>query len=494
MKTFFQSFYGKLSVIFLILLLIMGAVQIYITIQSSMNFVSEADQKLNLPLARNMALELNPFIEDTLDVERIKDKIHYMMVMNPKVEIYLLDGKGKILAFFADPPKKVKEEYVNLLPVQQFLDGKRDVLIMGSDPRFPGRYKPFTAAPLNIGRNRQGFIYIILGGEQYDSALSMLRDSYIAKTTIRGLLITVFFTGIIGLIIFFLLTRRLRRMTSVVGDFEQGNFYRRVPVTSTDELGQLGKTFNKMADTIVANMEELKRTDNLRRELVANVSHDLRSPLASIQGYLETIMMKDTDLSPNERQQYLETIFNNTRLLGRLVEELFELSRLDAKQIKPRKEEFPIAELVQDVVMKFRPRAEKSSITLQAVFPQDTPQVYGDIGLIERVVSNLIDNALSYTPSNGEVMVKLDSIEKTTRLTVSDTGYGIPEEDLPHIFDRFYRVEKSRGRSKGGTGLGLAIAKKIMELHDSDIRVESRVNAGTRFYFDLNAGGLSSGA
>ena len=485
MKKFFQSFYGKLSIVFLILLLIMGVVQVLLTVQASMRYISEAEQKVNIRLARDMAAEFSPFLKDSLNLAAIEHQIHYMMVINPKIEIYLLDEQGKILAFFAEPKKKVQRNVVDLQPIQEFLSNDAKLPILGDDPRHPGRVKPFSVAPLQIGKDVHGYLYIITESEQFDSAASMIRESYIVQTMIKGLIITLIFTAIIGMILFAFLTRRLRAMTEVVSDFEQGKLENRLEVKSNDEVGQLAKSFNQMADTIVLNMEELKRTDDLRRELVAGVSHDLRSPLASIQGYLETILIKNEKLTPEEKNKYIEIILSNTQMLSKLVSELFELSKLDAKQVQPKPEQFSIAELTQDVVMKLKPQAEKNNVHLEPVFPKEIPLVFADIALMERALSNLIENAIQYTPTNGTVKVVLSNSNQKVRITVSDTGQGIPTQDLPYIFDRFYRVERSRNRTTGGTGLGLSIAKKILELHDSEILVESEVNVGTKFYFDL---------
>lgn len=483
---FFRTFYGKLSAVFLILLLLLGLAQVLITFRSSMKFVNEADQQLNLGLAKSMAAELEPLLQDSLSVPRIQQSIHYMMVMNPKVEIYVLDDQGKILAFFADPPKKVRQTHVNLNPIRTFLNSSRERLILGEDPRNSGRQKPFSAAVLPIGQEMQGYLYIILGGEQYDTALNMVRNSYIVKTSFRTLLVTFVFAALIGLILFAFLTRRLRSVTAVVNEFEQGNLDQRIEVKSQDEIGQLGRTFNQMADTIEANMEELKRIDELRRELVANVSHDLRSPLASIQGYLETILIKESRLDPDERKKYMETILHNTEMLNNLVEELFELSKLDARQTEPAREPFSIAELTQDVVMKLENSAEKAEVNLEADLSERVPMVYADIGLIERALSNLLENAIRYTGQDGEVSIRLVPENHLVKIQVADTGPGISEEDLPHIFDRFYRADKSRSRQPGGTGLGLAIAKKIMDIHGQTLNVESEVGKGTTFWFSID--------
>ncbi|HKJ69294.1 MAG TPA: HAMP domain-containing sensor histidine kinase [bacterium] len=487
MKKFFRTFYGKLSAVFLVLLIIMGLVQTYITLQTSSRFIAEVDQRLNLSLARDMAAEIKPFLGEEIDYASIKSAIHYMMVMNPKVEIYLLDARGQILSFFAEPGKTVEAEEVNLKPIHQFLAEDRRTPILGEDPRHPRRSKPFSVAQLSLGENQPGYLYIIIGSEQYDSAAQMVRESYIAKTTIRGLVITLFFAGIIGLILFAVLTRRLHRMAQVVRDFEQGDYDKRIDQTSDDEIGQLGRSFNQMADTIVANMEELKRTDHLRRELIANVSHDLRSPLASIQGYLETILMKESSLEPDKRRQFLEIILKDTEQLNKLVHELFELSKLDARETEPNLEPFPIAELVQDVVMKYTGKAKKAQVELDASIPSDVPLVSADIAMMERALSNLIENAIDYTPQDGKIRVGVERENGGVEITIEDTGIGIPEEDLPHIFDRFYRGVKSRPMKNGSTGLGLAITKKLLELHGSTITVQSEVGVGTRFTFSIQS-------
>ncbi len=485
MKNIFQSFYGRLSLIFLFLLLVLGTVQIVFTAHTWSNYYREADQRLNLNLAADMAREIEPLLQDSAAIGSIGNTIHYIMVLNPKIEIYVLDEQGKILAFFADPNKKVKSKYVNLKPVQTFLGDHFTIPILGDDPRHPGTQKPFSAASLKIGKKLNGYLYVILGGEQYDSAFDTIRENYITKTLAGGLLVTLFFTGLIGLILFFWLTRPLRRMKEVVQKFEQGQFQQRVKLKGKDEMGKLGATFNSMAQTIVYNMEQLKEADQQRRQLIANISHDLRTPLASICGYSETIQIKDNTLSKEERQKYLQVIHDTASKMEELVEQLLDLSKLDARQVKPQMEPFSIKDLIYDVLMKFKPQADKSGIKIEIDVPDGLPQVYADIGLIERVLSNLVDNALRYTPSGGSVTIGAIQNNDQIEIKVRDTGSGIPQKDIPHIFDRFFRIEKSRGTITGGTGLGLAIVKKILEIHNSSIFVNSAVNAGSTFLFNL---------
>lgn len=485
MKKIFSSFYARLSIVFLIMLVIMGTVQMLMSVHSSIGFVKQADQKMNSDLAEAIAVEFEPLIKDSIDMGGIEHMMHYLMVMNPHIEIYLLDSSGTIMAFFAVPAEKVERETVNLKPLKKFIQAKEPLSILGDDPRNLDREKPFSVAPIRIMNSVNGYIYVILGGERYDNASSEIKKGFLMSTAARGLLVSLLFTAIIGLFLFFFMTRRLSAVRNVVIGFKEGDYDRRLPEKSDDDFGQLSKAFNQMADTIVDNMDVLKRNDDLRRELVANVSHDLRSPLASIQGYLETIMLKLDSLSPEELRHFVQISIDNVDSLGTLVAELFELSKLDAHQIQPSQEIFSVSELVQDVAIKFGPEVKEKGIDIKTNLDQNLPMAKGDIGMIERVLTNLIENAIRYSPEHGEVLIQSSRANGSVRVKIADSGPGIPEADLPHIFDRYYHGKRSGAKGKSGAGLGLAISKKILELHGSDIKVETALNSGTTFYFDL---------
>ena len=485
MKRFFNSFYIKVSSLFLILLVTMGAVQVFITVKITERRQAEADQWVNRRLAEVMVTEIAPYVNEDMSDERVGSIIHYMMVLNPAIEIYLLDSEGSILAFFAEPGKQILKGTVNVNPIEEFLGGTEKIPIFGDDPCNPGHKKHFSAARIDLGPNKSGYLYIVLRSSVYDQTVSTLKEKYFASALMRGLLLSLIFVGIIGLMLFAFLTKRIQNVSRSVKEFEKGRYDRRIPVTSKDEIGDLARTFNHMADTIAANMENLKQTDRLRRELIANVSHDLRSPLASIQGYIETILMKRETLPSEELQKYLETILGDAKQLNRLVEELFELSKLDAKQINPKLETFSLTELLQDVGVKFKSHADNLNIQLSTDLPKQLYFVHADIGMIERVLSNLIENAMNFTPVRGKVHLSLHRYDGQLRVRIRDTGKGIPPEDIPHIFDRFYTGDSSRSRSLRGSGLGLAISQKIMELHYSSITVTSKLNEGSVFEFEL---------
>jgi signal transduction histidine kinase len=481
----FRSFYARISTIFLLLIVILGTGWVIIAFNSTRRLFIEVEQVLNREYARSIAEEIQPLVEGGFDESRVRGAIHYMMVLNPMVEIYLLDAQGKILAYFTGPSDKVERSAVDMGPVLRFVESGGNKLVFGDDPRSVGRAKPFSAAPLSMGDSR-GYVYIILGGERYDATLRMIRQSYILRAGMIALLLALVSTLIVGLSLFFFLTRPLRALGEAVRALERGDRGRRVEVYGKDELAGLGRSFNQMAATIEADMEKLQEAERMRTELIANISHDLRSPLASVQGYLETILLKDGQLSSEERRRFLEISLKNTASLQRLVEELFELVKLDTRQVQFKREPFQAAELAQDAVLKLKPGADIAGVSLTVDAPQDLPLVWGDIGLVERVLTNLIENALAYTPAGGSVRVALCPRGDAVEVSVADTGSGIGPEDLPHIFDRFYRADRSRDRSRGGAGLGLAIAREIVTLHGSALRVESKLNSGTRFQFTLS--------
>lgn len=487
MKKFKISFYTKISLVFLISILFLGGTLAYLTLTSNKMFVQETTQKVNRNLAREMAMEFQPYLIDSIDTQSIKEKIQYLKGINPQVDIYLLTGSGKIKGSFlgGESSTELATGIVDTQPIKAFIAGEK-LPILGQDPLNPGMMEPFSASHISIMGSEGCYLYVILEGEQYDATAGMLANSYIIKNSMIGLAIIILATLLLGLLVFRLLTHRLRAVTATVVAFEHGQLDKRVKVKVDDEIGQLGNSFNQMADTLVANMEEIKKVDRLRRELIANVSHDLRSPLASIQGYLETILQKDQSLTREDRTRYYEIVLRNTRKLGNLIGELFELSKLDARDVKPDLEPVSIAELAQDLVAQFQPIAAEKKIRLKAVLPNEPLKlVNADIALMERAISNLIDNAIKNTPQGGQVTITPHNTGKKVEVEISDTGVGISEEQIERIFDRFYQADTSRSPGNGA-GLGLSIAQKILELHGSKLSVKSVINQGTTFSFTLS--------
>ncbi|MGH4038811.1 MAG: sensor histidine kinase [Sphaerochaeta sp.] len=476
----FRSFYARLSMLFLILVFILGGTSLFIAFNASTHLFDEVHQLLNREYAANISLELSDITSEDPTEEEIKEAIHYMMVLNPNVEIYLVDSDGLILSYFTGEGKTIKRDHIDTEPLEIFQASNGYTTILGDDPRTDDEKKPFSAAAMQINSN-PGWVYVILRGQGFDSSLAMVRANYYLRSGLTTFLIAILFTLVAGLFLFFILTDRLRKLSEDVQIFKEGNYDHRVEIKGNDELAQLGSTFNEMAESIEEGMQKLKEADSQRSQLIANISHDLRSPLTSIRGHLETLLLEENNISEAEKREYVEITLRNVAGFQRLVEELLDLARFESGQIVPEKLQFSLAELLQDVVLKMRGQSDSNDIVIEYNPDPNLPFYNGDIGLIERALTNIIGNAIEHTPKKGTIDVDLSFDDGMYHISVLDSGAGIPLDNLPHIFERFYRVDKSRNRKTKSTGLGLAIAKEVVELHGGLIEARNSDEGGAIF-------------
>lgn len=483
-KYSYSGFFWKIVITLTGLLVVVGFAYVFITVNLAEMYVQERNQRLNADIAEHIISEVKPYVEGKLDTTATDEIMHHMMAINPSIEVYILDAAGKILNYVA-PYKKVKLEEVDLAPVREFIASKGQQYVVGDDPRNPGKKKVFSAGSIVEDGQTIAYIYVILASEEYESASESVLNSYIFKLGGRAMLIALLSALALGILAIWLITRNLNRIIATVKRFQNGEMSARIPVKEGGGINDLAIAFNEMADTIVGNIENLKSMENLRRELVGNVSHDLRTPLAVIQGYIETLMMKHHQLSEVEREKYLKITLESTQKLKKLVEELFELSKLEARQVKPKKEPFFIQELISDMCQKFELLARQKNITLKSATTPNKSLVYADVSLIERVLQNLVDNALKFTPQNGQIIVEIDNTDQYVEIKVSDNGPGIPKDQIPFIFDRYHIGDKRISLDNNNTGLGLAIVKKILEIHNATIELSSKLNKGTTFSFQL---------
>ena len=481
----------KLSGAMFIIVLLLGAAFYAIDRYSIRLYHEELSQRLNASLAMYV-VNAGALIKDgDVDREALDEVSNRAMVINPTAEIYLLAPDGEILGH-ALPPDEVITNRVELSPVLDLVDGSASLPIKGVDPRNPGSRKIFSAFPVTDPadpENISGYLYVVLGGSQYEAVAAQVSDSDKQRMIAAGILLLVLAAFGAGALLFSYLTSRLRRLTGEVSAFTAGRFDTGGPVTAVaeprDEIDQLRNACHYMATTIQQQIATLQEDDRLRRELVTNISHDLRTPLASMQGYIETLIIKDDSLDVATRAKYLEIARKHAMHLGRLIQDLFELAMLDADRVTPELEHFSLPELIQDVVQEFELQAKAADVSLEVNPPDAVVSAYADISLIQRVLENLVGNALKYTPAGGTVSVSVRRSAAAVSVSVADTGQGIPEDALPRIFDRFYKADQKDKQRDGSMGLGLAIAKRILELHSSEISVVSKESQGTQFHFEL---------
>ena len=294
---------------------------------------------------------------------------------------------------------------------------------------------------------------------------------------------------------------RLGTIIEFAAQLAQGNFRARLSRGGGDEFGVLsarlndtGEKLEEMFDQLQKEQTELERLERIRKDFVINVSHELRTPLASIQGYAETLLDGAID-DPNHNVRFLKIIRQNAERLTRLTADLLTLSRLELKSQKFNFASYYINGLLENALDSMKPMADKKEVVLD-LEPAgldrhgDAVEVFVDSEAMHQILANLIDNALKYTSVGGRVTlsaIKLPGNPEMIEVSVTDTGVGIPEEDLPRLFERFYRVDKARSRELGGTGLGLAIVKHLTRSMGGEVGVESRVGQGSRFFFTVPA-------
>jgi signal transduction histidine kinase len=284
------------------------------------------------------------------------------------------------------------------------------------------------------------------------------------------------------------LARRVERLRLGTTRLAKGELGAKVKVEGYDELAALAEDFNGMAVALEQARLREREADEARRDLVAAVSHDLRTPLASTRALIEAVADGVVD-DPDTRARYLASARGELAKLGRLVDDLFELARIDAGVLQLELQEISLRDLVSDTLASFGPEAERRGVRLVGEIAPEVDPVVANPSKLQRVLYNLVSNALRHTPSDGTVFLRAEPEEKVVRVEVADTGEGIAPEDLPRVFERSFRGERSRAALErgddSGAGLGLAIARGLVEAHGGKIEVASRLGEGSRFSFTL---------
>lgn len=497
-----RALHVRLALLLAAILIPAGALAIAAAVRGARAYHQEITQRTDADLAANLVAELGPDANmpagETPDAGAWSDLVKMLAMSNPGVEIYVLADDGTVVQASEAVAPAVRQ--VELQPVHAFLDARsgdaRAFPIVGTDPRRGGR-TVFSAAELPGG----GFLYVVLT----DEARASLARSVRTSTSLRlvawggGLGMAVLLgVGVLG---FSLLTRRLRRLDAAMRRFQADEAAgwtgtadpadRAPGARHGDEIDALTRDFEALTSRVRAQVRDLERADAARRDLVTNVSHDLRTPLTAVRGSLEALAGRSDPDADSAVRANLEAARRNADRLERLIDHLFELSRLDGPDPPLRPERFALEELVHDVVAEHAARAEAAEVRLEVAPPSDLPPLRGDLGQIERALSNLLDNALRHTPPGRTVRVSVRTEGDAARIAVDDEGGGIPREHQERVFERFYRVAPERGGS--GSGLGLAIARRIAELHGGTIDLDSTPGEGTTVTLTLPHAGPAGG-
>ena len=481
---FYNSLRWRLSLLFVLAIAASGLVQLYFSTKGWRQLVEEIEQQIHWDLAADVVEQLQPEVKAEFNPERLERVLFNLTITNPKRAFLLLDGAGGVIASIPYRQQLVRKR-VDLEPLRRALDPELPPLPLYGDDPFEGEggTKVFSVARI-IVNNQPGYLYIPLISSTFDFLVRHTGQIYLLKIISVGLVISWLFALTAGFLLFAVLSRRFRGLSGAIDGLREGNSGVRAPIGREDEVGLVAQAFNEMADTIHANTEELKRKDRMRRELIANISHDLRGPVTSILAHIEAL--RERASAPEQRDQYLNVIEENAQTQRNMVEDLFLLSTLEAKEQRSDKDYCSVERIVKSVVDALLPAAEKREIAVGSNCPGDLPLIYADSRMIYRVIFNLVSNAIRYSRTGGQVTVDGEIVGGRVRLSVRDQGIGIPEAELPFIFDSFYRANTHRPEDPGGTGLGLAIVMKLLALHGSTPQVESRIDEGTVVSFELS--------
>ncbi len=351
------------------------------------------------------------------------------------------------------------------------------LVFISSDPRLLGRKlserELSAGVPIRVRGERVGTLIMAIPAGTFNPLEQAFSQSVRDSILLAGAIALIIALGL-GILFVRRLARPLEELRVAVEQISQGKLEPRVHITSSDELGRLGQTFNQMA-------ESLQRSEELRRQLILDIAHELRNPLMIQQSHLELLL--DNVVPPTPEQ--LQTIYEQNLLLGRLVRDLQLLALADAGELQIVRVPTQFREILQKVIAHIHPTLEEKQIALEAQIADDLPTVAVDPQRIEQVLLNLLDNACRYTPPGGRIALSAYREDGAVHVSVRDGGPGIAPEDLPHIFERFYRGDKSRARSSGGTGLGLSIAKALIEAHGGRIWAENAPQGGACFHFTV---------
>lgn len=420
-------------------------------------------EKLYVENVENVMLEQGKLL--SLDYEsgpltnELKEKIEWYNSKS-EAEIFVVNNPKELSACF--PFDMDIEALIGAEEREQLLAGKT-IQKVGFEERFDRKIIS-VIIPLLDDNRLEGIIYMYMPLAKITELTKEF--AYLWLTAALLFLVIALFAG--GKIVQ-RLTGPMMKMKDAAEEVAKGNYDVRLDIDTKDEIGQLSSAFNHMSESI-------QKEDERKKEFLANVSHELRTPISYVKGYSDALlcnMVKDEQ----EKKQYLHLIHREAGRMERLVGDLLDLSRLDRDEYTLIKLPLPLAQLIEDATVKYKPVLKEKGLSFHLDLDPDII-INGDEGRIEQILQNIIDNALRYTDTGG-IMISLQKEGTMCVIKISDTGKGIPESDLAHIKERFYRVNKARTRMDGGTGLGLAIADKLAVLHGGSLSITSKLGMGT---------------
>jgi signal transduction histidine kinase len=489
----FKSIFSKLMIIF-ILIIVFSFSTAGVTLYYSLGkFVSEEKVKALEDAGEEISNYLKIYVENANNpvAEAMFEFLLDSYMKNTSSYIWITNDKGIIV--YSSPNMRGLDikirSHLNIEQGKYRLPDERQYkkVFSGMDPviekgDFFGLYKDTGWSWLVV---QKPFKYQDINGKEQVIAAIYLNTpitqvNKARATVFRFFIIAVIVSALISIVLVYIfslrITKPLKQISNAAKVIAGGEFSRRLSIDTEDEIGELAKAFNQMVAAL-QNLEEM------RRGFIANVSHELRTPMTSISGFIEGIL--DGTIPPEKQKDYLEIVKEEVMRLNRLVNELLDLARMEAGEIHIVTKDFNINELIRRCIIKLESLIMEKNLEIVANFEEEDVFVRADIDAIERVILNLIHNAVKFTPEEGIICLSTSIYKDNVLISVADNGIGMEKEELDMIWDRFYKSDKSRSRDKLGTGLGLAIVKNLINEHGQDVWAESEAGRGTTFYFTL---------
>lgn len=440
----------------------------------------EVDQRFHLPVASTLAQELKERVGDTSACEILRPEIVNLEREHRRYQLYLVEPGGLVRCSSQERTISEGGESVHFNPIARLAErGVVAVPLAAYDPRDPTNPKIFSSSLITLG-GRDFYLFVVINGgdllvfDKYHSGLKRLKDSLRA--------FRLFFSITAALLLIRLLLQRSRTPPTITIPLEASHS---APASREEhEVSFLASAVSAIAQQLATKVVRFDVKEQERRLFISGLSHDLRTPLATVRAYVDTLI-KSTDLTKEEVKHHISVVERNIDHVRSFVEQIVEGSRLDGISDSLKLGRVSLQGIIEGVIAQHKLSAEEKMISLSSQLPADQLSVNADGMLMERAISNLVHNALKFTQTGGEVEVALTREGPQAILSVRDSGTGIPEEEVPKVFDQFFRGALQRKDRRSGFGLGLYIVKKIVEAHGGEISVESRVGHGTTFKISL---------
>ena len=483
MKTKTFPLFGRILLMVFALITILSVTFIVISYQSVVHYYQASTQLLNKDVAGHIATFTSPFEQEGLNKQKADSVFYQAMVISPSVEVYFLDTTGRVI-YFHGAQHEIRQPAISLENIREYLNRNGQLYIKGPDPRDPADPKIFSAAAVQGKSGIIGYIYVILGSTEYRSVTRLIFKSHAGGLLVEIFLFILLATFVLTFLYVNRLERNFRKLILVLKRFESGDLTARFQENEKNELTPVTDAFNKMAGMLIENIEKLKRAEVERKDFTTNISHDLRTPLAIARGYAETVSLnlENTDAGQSVNAGYSKLIISNIQTVEHMVQQLLDLSKMESAAMQLQKQPFVFSEIVQELVHSLSLTAHEKKITIRCVDCENTTWIHADIHMMERVIQNLLTNALKFTPEYGQILIQLKNLQNQLVFEIANQGSPMSGNLLAWLNDNKSDASNTRPYNHG---LGLVIVKTILQLHHFPMEARYTQGIGNSIAFQM---------